>query len=51
MGKFGCTPHKDCKDAPKSRCDKDDHDKDRRWVSWHDKHQHHDWDKKKSSCG
>jgi hypothetical protein len=51
MGKFDCTPQKACKEAPKSRCDKDDDDKDGRPVSWHDKHRHHDGDKKKSSCG
>ncbi len=47
MSFHGFTPQKGCKEAPKSRCDKDDDDKDRRPVSWHDKHP----GKKKSSGG
>ena len=51
MGKFGLTPQKACKEAPKSRCADDGDDKDRRPVSWHHKRTDHDSDKKKSGCG
>jgi hypothetical protein len=53
MASFGWTSSKSCKEAPKSRCDEGDDEKDGRPVSWHHKHSHHDGDKKRSSrdCG
>lgn len=51
MGKFSLTPQKACKEAPKSKSDKDDDDTASRPVQWKHKHTSSEAATRKSSCG